>query len=189
MTNNQQPNSTDAGLEQLKQDLEQATNNWKRTLADFENFKKQKEKENKELIEFAREVVVARLLPALDSLGQALKHMPSFAEAMEDKPEYRNQESGIMNQEFGKQYSNWQVGVKGIVSQLDKTLGELGVKKIEAMGKKFDPHVHEAVREVVSQAEDGIIVEELQTGFELNGKVIRPSQVVISKQQINNIES
>jgi molecular chaperone GrpE len=166
----------DQSLEQLKQDLEQATNNWKRTLADFENFKKQKDKENRELIEFAREVVVARLLPALDSLGQALKHMP----------EYRNQESGIMNQGYEKQYSNWQVGVKGIVSQLDKTLGELGVKKIEAMGKKFDPHFHEAVREVDSEAESGMIVEELQTGFELNGKVIRPSQVVISKQSLND---
>ncbi len=176
---NQQPNSTDAGLEQLKQDLEQATNNWKRTLADFENFKKQKEKENKELIEFAREVVVARLLPTLDSLGQALKHIP----------EYQNHEAGSMHPEFGKQYSNWQVGVKGIVSQLDKTLGELGVKKIEAVGKKFDPHFHEAVREVDSEAESGMIVEELQTGFELNGKVIRPSQVVISKQQLNNLES
>jgi molecular chaperone GrpE len=58
----------------------------------------------------------------------------------------------------------------------------MGVKKIDAVGKQFDPHFHEAVREVEGD-EDHKIVEELQTGYELNGKVIRPSQVVISKKQ------
>ena len=52
----------------------------------------------------------------------------------------------------------------------------MGVKKIEAIGKKFDPHFHEAVKEVESDQDDGTIIEELQTGFELNGKVIRPSR-------------
>jgi len=164
---------TQVSLEKLQQDLDAATNNWKRALADFENYKRRKEAENKELVEFAREVTVAKLLPALDSLEQALKHMP----------EYQNQESGSMNQEFQKQYQNWQTGVNGIVLQLDKTLGELGVKKIEAVGKKFDPHFHEAVREEASEKDDGIILNEFQTGFELNGKVIRPSQVVISKKK------
>jgi molecular chaperone GrpE len=52
------------------------------------------------------------------------------------------------------------------------------------MGKKFDPHVHEAVREVESEKDDGIILDELQSGFILNGRVIRPSQVIISKKQV-----
>jgi molecular chaperone GrpE len=55
------------------------------------------------------------------------------------------------------------------------------VKKIEAVGKPFDPHFHEAIREVAGE-EDGQIVEELQTGYQLGDKVIRPSQVVISKK-------
>src|SRR5207247_1140925 len=99
----------------------------------------------------------------------------NFAKASSDKVD-----SG---QEFAKQYQNWQKGVNGIVIQLDKTLEELGVKKIEALRKKFDPHFHEAVREVESDKDDGIIVEELQTGFELNGRVIRASQVIISKHK------
>jgi molecular chaperone GrpE len=61
-------------------------------------------------------------------------------------------------------------------------LEELGVKKIEAVGKKFDPYKHEAVRQVDGE-EDDMVVDELQSGFELNGKVIRPSQVVISKKR------
>ena len=114
-------------------------------------------------MEFAQEVTVTNMLPTLDSLEQALRHMP---------------EAGT--EEFEKKYQNWRMGVNGIVMQLDKVLEEMGVKKIEAVGKKFDPHFHEAVREVEGD-EDQMVVEELQTGFELNGKVIRPSQVVISK--------
>jgi len=158
--------NADLGLQKLQDDFENAMNNWKRTAADFENYKKRKEAENKELVEFAREVTVAKLLPALDSLEQALKHQPK-----------------VEDQDFPKKYANWQAGVNGIVIQLDKTLTELGVKKIEALGKKFDPHLHEAVRESESEADDGIIIEELQSGFELNGKIIRPSQVVISKKK------
>ena len=123
-------------------------------------------------MEFAREVTVTKLLPTLDALGQALKHMPEA-----------NEEFRMKNAEFGKQYQNWQTGINGILMQLDKTLGDLGVKKIEALGKKFDPNFHEAIREVESEADYGVIVDEVQTGYELNGKVVRPSQVIISKQK------
>jgi molecular chaperone GrpE len=169
-------NNTD----QLQKDLTEAVlqaeanlDGWKRTAADFENYRRRKEEESKELIQFAREVTVAKLLPALDSLEQALKHMPKE----------ENEEARSRNAEFFARYQNWQNGANGIVMQLDKTLEDLGVKKIESVGKKFDPNFHEAVREVESEADDGIVVEELMTGFELNGKVIRPSQVVISKKK------
>ncbi len=157
----------DNGITRLKlqQDVEQAMAGWKRTAADFDNYRRRKEEENKELLEFAKEVTVAKLLPTLDSLEQGLKHAPQDTEDLHQK------------------YQNWLNGINGIVMQLDKVLAELGVKKIEALGKKFDPHLHEAVREVEGE-EDGTVVEELQSGFELNGKVIRPSQVVISKQKI-----
>jgi len=167
---NQQPESS---IEKLQEDLDAVTNNWKRALADFDNFKKQKERENKELLEFAKEVTVVRLLPTLDALEQALRHMPTE----------ENQEVRSKNQGFFDKYQNWQTGVQGIVAQLDKVLGELGVKKIEAIGKKFDPHFHEAVREVESENQDGVILDELQSGFILNGKVIRASQVIISKKK------
>ncbi len=174
-------------LEKLQKDLDAVTNNWKRALADFENFKKQKERENKEMLEFAKEVTVVKLLPTLDTLEQALRHQPVFPDVVAPfmGPPGEPDKSGNYTAigEFKKQYDNWQTGVNGIVSQLDKVLGELGVKKIDAVGKKFDPNFHEAVREKESEAEDGIIVDELQSGFILNGKVIRPSQVVISKKK------
>lgn len=156
--------------EKLKADLDKALDSWKRTAADFENFRRRKEEENKELVEFAREVTIAKLLPTLDSLEQALKHMPEVSE-----------KSQVESGKFVEAYKNWQMGANGIVLQLDKVLEELGVKKIQALGKKFDPHLHEALREEESEMEAGTVTQEIQTGFELNGKVVRPSQVVISK--------
>jgi|ERR1051326_4403619 molecular chaperone GrpE len=177
----QQNNQTDndqVSLEKLQSDLDQAMSGWKRTAADFENYKKRKEAENKELIEFAREVTVAKLLPTLDALEQALKHLPEVSDQWTVNSEQAK--------DFAKKYQNWQTGINGIVMQLDKVLGELGVQKTEAIGKKFDPHFHEAVKEVESEADDGIIVDELQSGFILNGKVIRPSQVIISKKKTDD---
>lgn len=158
--------SENVDVDQLREDLDNAQSEalknldgWRRTQADFENYQKRKEGENKELIEFAREVAVAKLLPTLDTLQQGLLHVPDDLSKMDE----------------------WKNGMAGTLKQLDAVLVELGVKKIEAVGKKFDPNFHEAVREVPGD-EDGVVVEEYQTGYELNGKVIRPSQVVISKK-------
>lgn len=144
----------------LEESQEEAKTNlagWQRAQADFENYKKREEAKQVEILEFAKEVTIVKLLPTLDALHQGLRHAPSGVD------------------------EKWLAGINGTLTQLDKVLAEMGVKKIEALGKPFDPHFHEAIREVVGD-EDGVVVEELQSGFELNGKVIRPSQVVISKK-------
>lgn len=151
-------------LAEAQEEAQTNLNGWKRAAADFENYKRRKEEENKDLIDFAREVAVTKMLPSLDSLTQALLLAPK-----EDDP-------GL-----AENYVKWKVGLVGLTQQIDKALTELGVKKIEAKGKKFDPNYHEAVREVEGE-EDGMVVEELMHGYEINGKVIRPSQVVISKK-------
>ncbi len=198
-------NQGEQNIQQLQKDLDVATHNWKRALADFENYKRRKEAENKELLEFAKEVTVAKLLPTIDALEQALKHLPQYNNlSLNPSPQkeretplgtaeqgqaigpsllMRGEDGREVADDFAKKYQNWQTGINGIVLQLDKVLAELGVQKIEAVGKKFDPNLHEAVREVESETDDGMVVEELQSGFELNGKVIRPSQVVISKKK------
>jgi len=158
-------------LAETREEAQTNLSGWQRSQADFENYKKRKENESKELIEFAREVTVAKLLPTLDSLEQAIRHMP-----------HKQAEDGVelSPEEFQKKYEQWASGAEGLVNQLDKVLAELGVKKIEAVGKRFDPNFHEAIQEVPGD-EDGIVMQEFVTGYELNGKVIRPSQVSISK--------
>ena len=162
--NNLPDGSQDDTQRQVQEAKEEAQTNlagWQRTAADFENYKKREEAKQREILDFAKEVTIVKMLPTLDALHQGLKHAPQGVEAQ------------------------WLAGINATLAQLDKVLQEMGVKKIEALGKKFDPHFHEAVREVPAKetdSEDGLVVEDLQTGFEINGKVIRPSQVVISKK-------
>jgi molecular chaperone GrpE len=157
---------------QLVEAQEEAKTNlagWQRSQADFENFKKREEAKQKDILEFAKEVTIVKMMPTLDSLEQGLKYLPDS-----NSPD------------FTTKFEQWKTGIQGILQKLEKVLEEMGVRKIEAVGKPFDPNYHEAVRVVPAEESgenDGIIVEELQTGFEINGKVIRPSQVVISKKE------
>lgn len=152
--------SVERTLAELQEENQMLMNSWKRTQADFENYKRRKEQENAELVEFARQVAVVKMLPSIDSIMQGLQHVPDDASKMEE----------------------WKSGIAGTVKQLDKALEEMNIKKIEAVGKKFDPNFHEAVRQIPG-SEDDMVVEEYQTGYEINGKVIRPSQVAISKKE------
>ena len=133
------------------------TNKWKRAVADFENYKKRKETETREVLEFAKEMTVMRLMPSLQSLEQVLLYAP------EDE-----------------KYKDWIAGLRATIVQLEKTMEELGVVKIKTVGEKFDPLLHEAVEEAVGQTA-GQIAKELQAGFLLNGKVIIPAKVVVGK--------
>lgn len=144
-------------IQEAKEEAQINLAGWQRAVADFENYKKREEAKQQEIMEFAKEVTVVKMLPTLDALHQGLKQAPQNID------------------------ENWLKGINGTVAKLDKVLEEMGVKRIEAIGKQFDPNFHEAVREVEGD-KDGVVIEELQTGFELNGKVIRPSQVIISKK-------
>lgn len=148
-------------IEEAKEEAKTNLAGWQRAQADFENYKKREEAKQKDILEFAKEVTIVKLLPILDALEQGLRHAPPGVD------------------------ENWLKGIEGTLQKLDKTLEEMGVKKIDAVGKQFDPNFHEAVR-MVEETEagkpDGTILEDLQIGYEINGKVIRPSQVVISKK-------
>src|SRR3989344_875881 len=146
-----------AELAEYRKKAEEYLNSWKRTAADFENYKKRREKEDRELLQFAQEVTVVKMLPTLESLENALKHAPR-----------------------DEQYKVWSDGVLKIVQQLEKTLLEMGIEKIKSVGEKFNHECHEAV-EMVEGGESGKIIEEVQAGYKLNGKVIRPAKVKGSK--------
>jgi molecular chaperone GrpE len=156
---------TDEELQQLQKDLEEYKqksdeylNSWKRMAADFENYKKRREKEDQELLQFAQEVTVVKILPTLESLEQALVHSPK-----------------------DERYQLWSEGVVKIVQQLEKVLLEMGVEKIKSVGEKFDPRFHEAIEHLEADREAGTIIEEIQSGYKLNDKVIRPSKVKVAK--------
>jgi molecular chaperone GrpE len=149
------PLDKDEGLKALATEY---MNNWKRTAADFENYKRRKESEGKELLEYSNSMTVMRLMPSLQSLEQVLKFAPN-----DDK------------------YKDWLLGLKATIIQLEKTMEELGVFKIKTVGAPFDPGLHEAVEEKESDTEG--IIQEVQPGFTLNGKVIVPAKVVVGKKK------
>jgi molecular chaperone GrpE len=149
---------------ELKREAEKAKEHWDKTLrlqADFENTRKRLEKEKQEFVKFANEGIIAELLNVLDDLERAVelaqtKHqdMPAFLK-----------------------------GVEMILAHLYETLKEYGVKPIEAQGKLFDPHFHEALMQVEDKnLPEHTIVEELQKGYLLNDRVIRTTKVKVSKK-------
>lgn len=76
-------------------------------------------------------------------------------------------------------------GLKMVKDNFTQVLSELGVKEIELMGKQYDPHFAEAI-DTVDGEKDDLIVEVLRKGYELNGKVLRPGQVKVSKKKVSN---
>ena len=154
------PHAPGGELERLKQEAAQAKDHYLRLLAEFENTKKRLHREQAEFVRYASETVIRELLPIVDSLDQALVAV-------------------------GKQ-SDTDAVVKGvhlIYRQLLGLLEKEGVKRIPTIGQPFDPHRHEAVAQVEASdgAADGTIVEEVQVGYTMHHKVIRPAMVKVAK--------
>lgn len=155
--------SEELSLEELKAKNEELLNNWKRTAADFENYKKRKSAESQEIVEMVKEMTVLKLLPSLQSLEQVLNFAP-----------------------LDEKFKDYLLGLRATIQQLEKAMEELGLTKIKAAGEKFDHDRHEAVEEV--EGEEGVIMKEVQPGFMLHNKVIIPAKVVVGKKVNSNIE-
>lgn len=131
-----------------------------RLQAEFDNALKRSVKEKAELVSIATHDVLARLLIIIDDFEHALKNMHANNASKEDMLK----------------------GVQMICDKLHRLMDEQGVKPIECIGKPLDPFKHEVLQtKVTAEAKEGTIVEELQRGYELNGRVLRPARVVVAK--------
>jgi len=151
----------------LKAESERAKEYWDKILrlqADFENTRKRLDKEKQDFVKFANEGIVIGLLNILDDLERTVEIAQS-----------KHQELPI----FLK-------GVEMILAHLYDLLKEHGVRPIEAEGKVFDPHLHEALMQVEDkELPEHTVVEELQKGYLMHDKVIRTSKVKVSKKGIS----
>jgi molecular chaperone GrpE len=127
---------------------------WQRAQADFINYKRRAEQEKEETRKFANTVLMLNLLSILDDLERALAATP------DDLAEL-----------------SWVEGIRLIGRKLRANLEAQGLSQIEALGELFDPNFHEAVRQ--DKGKDGIVVEEVQKGYKLHERVIRPTKVVV----------
>jgi molecular chaperone GrpE len=133
--------------------------NWQRAEADLANFKRRAEQERADLTRFANSSLIGKLLPVLDDFRRALGKAP---------PSERS--------------SGWVEGVHLIERKLENILEQEGVAPIDALGKEFDPHVHEAVMREDGDGDVDVVVEEFQKGYRLHGRVIRPAMVKVGRR-------
>jgi len=132
-----------------------------RSQAEMENLKKRVRKEREEYLKFANENLIKEMLPVLDNLGKALSHS--------DKED---------NVHALKE------GIRLTLKGLKDTLTKSGLEEVKALGEPFDPCFHEAVSELDDpKAKHGIVLTELQKGFTLNARLIRPAMVVVNRQK------
>lgn len=131
-----------------------------RLQADFDNYKKRLEKERLEFIKFANGEIIVEILKILDDFERAV-------------------EAGKEKHDFDILYK----GVEMIWKDLKDFLKKKGLTEIDAKGKPFNPHEHEAMmQEETSEYPEDHVIEELQKGYMLNGRVLRPSKVKVAKK-------
>ena len=146
----------DEELQKLKAERDTLLDRLARLQAEFENARKRALREQHEFREFAVADAIKALLPVLDSFDRALQ-MPAA------KSDLRN-------------------GIELIHKQLHDALQKLGVRVVEAKGEQFDPHQHDAVEMVdTSEADDHEVLEELQRGYKLKDRLLRPAMVKVAR--------
>ncbi len=146
-------------LEECQKKCDEYLNNWKRERADFLNYKRDEVERIGLLAQYTKEETIIKMLPILDSIYFAEKEIP------ED----------LINHV-------WVEGFLRTQKEVTKFLQKEGIEKIEVIDKPFDPNTMEAVEEVENkEIQPNIVIEEVQRGYMINGKVLRPAKVRIAK--------
>ena len=147
----------DQAVEKLEEKVKELEDMRVRQLAEFENFRKRSEKEKSQMFEVGAKSVIEKILPVMDNFERGLQGVP---EEEKDAP-------------FVK-------GVEMVYKQMLTAFEEMGVKPIEAVGKEFDPNLHNAVMAVDDDSlESGTVAEEMQKGYMYKESVVRHSMVKV----------
>ena len=145
-----------AELEKLKAERDSLLDRLARAQAEFENARRRASKEQQDFRDYAAADAIKPLLPVLDSFERALQ--------VKSEP------------------ADFRGGVELIYKQLQDALSKVGVKAIPAKGEPFDPHVHEAIEMVeTTDAADHEVIEELQRGYKIKDRLLRPAMVKVAK--------
>ena len=147
----------DKKKDKLEERIEELTDQVRRQMAEFENFRKRTDKEKNQMYEIGAKSIIEKILPVVDNFERGLLAVPE------------DQKSDAFVD-----------GMDKIYKQMMSVFEELGVKPIEAVGKEFDPAFHNAVMQVESdEYESGIVAQELQKGYMYRDSVVRHSMVAV----------
>jgi len=152
------PGALRSELEAARREATDARAAWQRSAADFANYKRRTEQEREAMLGLANESLLRKVLSVVDDFDRALEAMPKELAHL-----------------------GWIEGVWIIERKLHALLDSEGVTPIEAVGQPFDPREHEAiVHQQTTSAPDGTVIAEIQRGYRLRDRVLRPSQVVVA---------
>ena len=143
-------------MEEEQAKAERYLSNWQRAEADFANYKKRSDQERGEARRLANASLIINLLPILDDLERALSSLDIRLVGL-----------------------TWFDGIRLIHRKLELVLESAGVSQIQTEGQPFDPRFHEAIQ--YSAGEDGKVISEVQRGYKLHDRVLRPAMVIVGK--------
>lgn len=146
--------------EELEQQVADLTLDLQRTRADFENYRKRVEQEKEMARGSGRAGAIMKLLPVIDNIERSIAHLPDDLK-----------------------HNAWAISVVKLTKNLEKSLADMGVERIDAtVGKAFNPDMHDAVQfDEDAEGEHEVIAEELQPGYKVDGIVMRPSMVKVTR--------
>ena len=151
-------------LSELKAKAARADENWDkyvRLTADFDNFKKRAARDRADAIKYANEALLEKLLTVADNFEAALT---------------------AANNSTSTNVDSLKTGVNMILTQFKNFLADNGVEEIDALGKPFDPNLHEAVSQQESdEAPEGQVIQQMRKGYKFRDRLLRPAMVVVAK--------
>ena len=149
----------------LEKKIEELNDKLLRSLAENQNLRKIHEKEREDLIKYSSSSFAREILNLADNLERAFV-------LFKDDPKFKSEE-----------FKDTMLGIELIEKELINSFNKNGIKSFESVGKKFDPNFHQALNEVESEQEDGMVINEIQKGYMLNDRLLRPALVSISKKK------
>ena len=156
-------NDQNSTISDLEKNLEQLKDEKLRLLADMENLRKRSEKERSDSLKYGSANLAREMLSVGDNLSRALDNIP------EDSKD-------------NEHISNLIDGLKMVQKEFFSILEKNGVEKIDALNKKFDHNYHQAMMEIDSEEQEGIVIKEIQTGYIMHDRLLRPTMAGISKK-------
>lgn len=151
-------------LEQALQEKQKIQEQYLRTLAEMDNLRKRTAREKEDMGKFANESILRDMLPVIDNLERAIEHVDKSQNA-----------DGLLE------------GVQMTLTQFTQVLKRFGVEPIESIGKPFDPNFHQAMGQLESQEYPvNTVVAEMQKGYQLNERLLRPAFVMLAKAPVDN---
>ena len=153
-------------FQELQSKAAKADENWEkyvRVVADLDNFKKRAARERSEAIKYANEALVEKLLPIVDNFEAAL--------------------AAANNPQSGGNIESLTTGIQMIFTQVKSFLSENGAEEIDALNKRFDPNLHEAVsQQPTADVPEGQVVQQMRKGYRYRDRLLRPAMVVVARK-------